>query len=455
MNKKSILGLLLFGSLVIASLFYGATLMTRYEPGTNADQMVKEDTNDTVEYDTSLDNDKNTKDIVQDNEILEYAKEESEQSTELSNHEDRESEPSSAGNIAPEEAANINIDSLGSSAQEGVSPDSDAKEKTASVDETEILGASTEASTSNIKEGILLEAPTRELIIDSTKVDYLAYIPEMIYTSKLEEALAIDNPKISIKAEAAILFDVETKKVIYHKNPVNAVFPASTAKLLTALTALEWCGLEEVVTVGEEIKLITTDSTRANLHEEEILTINNLLEGMLLPSGNDAAYVIATHIGRKALQNPEASCEEAVTEFVRLMNSKAKTLGAVNSCFKTPDGYDALGQYTTAYDMGMIGLAAAGDEIILNITQKSSSRNVYVSGKDVTWNNTNALIKRSSPHYYSNCTGLKTGTSTMAGKCLIAGGQKNGKEVLAVVMDSTTSGRWSDTIALLDYGLSR
>ena len=294
-----------------------------------------------------------------------------------------------------------------------------------------------------------------QLILDCTKVDYLAYIPEMLYDEELEKVLDIKNPDLSVDATAAILFDADTMEVLYYKNPVKAVFPASTAKLLTALVALEWCKEEEEVTLGKEIKMIASDSTRAYLSVGQVLSIRNLLEGMLLPSGNDAAYGIAVYVGRKSLQNPGLSMEEALQEFIRLMNKKAKELGVKNSCFKTPDGYDAIGQYTTAYDMGLIGMAAARNNIIAEITELSSSRNIFVSGEDVTWTNTNRLISRYSGQYYSNAYGLKTGTSTMAGRCLVSAAERDGRTVVSVIMDSTSSGRWEDSIALLKYGLER
>ena len=150
-----------------------------------------------------------------------------------------------------------------------------------------------------------------------------------------------------------------------------------------------------------------------------------------------------------------ASLKDSIFEFIRLMNEKAKSLGVVNSCFKTPDGYDAIGQYTTAYDMGLIGLAAADNKVIVEICNKSSARNVFVDGSDVTWNSTNSLIKKGSPRYYPYCMGLKTGTSTMAGKCLISLAKKGDKTVLAVVMNSDSEGRWEDSRKLLDFGLSQ
>lgn len=294
-----------------------------------------------------------------------------------------------------------------------------------------------------------------KLIIHSSEVDYESYIPEMKYDDELNHALDIDNPKISIDASAAILFDAATKQVIYYKNPVQAVFPASTIKLLTALLALDWCSEEEEVTVGDEIKLIASDSTRADLHPGEILTIRSLLEGMLLPSGNDAAYAVAAYVGRKSLDDPKATKEEAVMEFVRLMNKKAKDIGVKNSCFKTPDGYDAVGQYTTAYDMGLIGMAAAACDTIVTITGHSSIRTTFISGEDVTWNSTNKLISRYSGEYYSKAIGLKTGTSTMAGRCIIAAAKTGDREVVCVVLDSTLTGRWEDAIKLLKYGLNQ
>jgi D-alanyl-D-alanine carboxypeptidase (penicillin-binding protein 5/6) len=298
------------------------------------------------------------------------------------------------------------------------------------------------------------EVKAPELIIDSEKVDYMSYIPEIIMDSELEVAFDISNPSLTVDAEAAILFDAETKEILYHKNALQAVFPASTAKLLTALVAMDWCTEDEEVTIGDEITMIGSGSTTAYLNEGQILTIRNLLAGMLLPSGNDAAYAIAAYVGRKSLQDTEVSKEEAVAEFIRLMNLEAKTHGVKNSCFKTPDGYDAIGQYTTAYDMGLIGVAAADNELIVEVTDQGNSRNIFPSGEDVTWYNTNKLVKQGYGQYYSKAIGLKTGTSTMAGRCLVAAAEDDGRKVVCAIMDSSSSGRWDDAIALLKYGLN-
>lgn len=294
-----------------------------------------------------------------------------------------------------------------------------------------------------------------ELIRDYTAVDYKKYIPEVRLDDVTKKVLDIKNPSISLKAEAAILMDIKTGEVLYYKNVDETIFPASTAKLLTSLVALEFCDLEEEVTIGDEIGLIASDSSKAHLKRGYKMTIYQLLEAMLIPSGNDAAYATATYVGRKVLGDETAEPMVAVKEFVRRMNRKAKQLGLKNSCFMTPDGYDAIGQYTTAYDMALIGLEAYRNETIVKISKMSSARATLISGEDVTWNTTNGLIKKDSPNYYSNAVGLKTGTSTMAGRCIITVGKRNRKEILAVVMNSSALERFKDAKKLLEYGLSK
>jgi D-alanyl-D-alanine carboxypeptidase (penicillin-binding protein 5/6) len=457
MNKKSLLGLILFAGLITTGLFMSVDFLIGQDSkaGTEIHQ-----SNSTEE------------DLTKDNAELEPSEDEAivEDSTESVDEEgtaDKDILGANTEDETKEEDLVIGDDQTGSSLggldilieepwlttnPSDIGAVEEEESGLAVTDSSEETTESTEVSDDTFSTSVNTSTEI-QLILDCNEVDYASYIPEMVYDSKLEVALDITNPSISVDATAAILFDADTMEVLYYKNPVQAVFPASTAKLLTSLVALEMCKEDEEVTIGDEITMITSDSTRAYLKEGQILTIRNLLEGMLLPSGNDAAYAIAAYVGRKSLQSPDATKEEAVIEFVRLMNAKAKKLGVKNSCFKTPDGYDAIGQYTTAYDMGLIGVEAAKNETIIDVSGQSSSRNIFVSGEDVTWNNTNKLISRYSGQYYSNAIGLKTGTSTMAGRCLIAAAESDGKEVVCAIMDSSSAGRWEDAIALLKYGL--
>ncbi len=272
--------------------------------------------------------------------------------------------------------------------------------------------------------------------------------------ASVETALSIINPSIKINAESAILLDSKTGKVLYHKNATTAVYPASTTKLMTALVALELCDLDKEVTIGNEVNYIASDSSRAYLAEGERLTFQMLLEGMLVPSGNDAAYAVAACVGRVSLHNNKVDSKTAIKEFVRLMNEKTTELGLKNTCFKNPDGYDEEGQYTTAYDMGIIAIEALKNDTIRTITGKSNARNIFLSGEDVTWYSSNKLIVSGSGKYYKYAIGLKTGSSSLAGRCLVSAAEKDGSTYISVVMNSSIAGRWDDSIALLEYGIT-
>lgn len=290
------------------------------------------------------------------------------------------------------------------------------------------------------------------LILDSKTVDFMSYIPELEVDSEVKNTLKITRPAMKLEAASAILFNSDGI-VLHYKNALKPVFPGSTSKLLTALVSLDWVEMDDRIKVGREIEMVPKDSSVAGLKTGEKLDVATLLNAMLLPSGNDAAYVMAVHVGRKSLGKPNAKCESAVTEFVRLMNEKAQLLGAKNSCFVTPDGYDALGQYTTAYDLGLIALEAAKNKKITKITKKTSVKAVLISGERFTWNNTNLLLNKNSQWYNANAFGLKTGSTTMAGKCLISAAKSENGMVVSVVMNSTSNGRWSDSNKLLNYGI--
>ena len=242
----------------------------------------------------------------------------------------------------------------------------------------------------------------------------------------IETILNIKNPSIAIDAASAILLD-DSGKVLFYKNPTETIYPASTTKLVTALVALDVCELDDQITVGNEIEYIEKNSSQANLKEGQKLTLQMLLEGMLLPSGNDAAYAIATFIGRISLDNRTADNKDAIQEFVRLMNEKVQELGLRDTCFKNPDGYDVEGQYTTAYDMGIIAMATLLNKDIREITGKSETRNIILSVEDVTWYSTNKLV--------------------------ISTAQRDDHTYISVVMNSTADGRWEDSIDLLRYGI--
>ena len=197
--------------------------------------------------------------------------------------------------------------------------------------------------------------------------------------------------------------------------------------------------------------MMQQDASRAWLNQGDMLTIRQLLIALLLPSGNDAAYTLAVHTGRKIAQDDNLTETQAVEVFMEAVNEKAKSLGAVNSNFVVPDGYDADGQYTTAVDLAMIADACLDNACIAQLIGTYRSYEKWTSGREVTYYNTNQLLDSSSPFYYPEAIGIKTGSTGLAGDCLVSAAEINGKTYICVVMGAATSdARYQDSIQIYD-----
>lgn len=251
-----------------------------------------------------------------------------------------------------------------------------------------------------------------------------------------------------INAKNALLWNVSSDTVLYEKESDQQIAPASTAKMLTALTVLEYCSADEQVVVGEEIERVAKDASRAWLYTGSRLTVQQLLDALLLPSGNDAAYTLAVFTGRKLCHDDDASIDKALAQFAEAMNIKAEAVGAVHSNFISPDGYDTEGQYTTAYDLACIAKAFMSSDILRDIAGSWRISDVWLNGREVTYYNTNELIAPDSPYFYKCAAGLKTGKSEAAGSCLVSCAYIADELYICVVMGSTDEGRWQDSLTL-------
>lgn len=251
----------------------------------------------------------------------------------------------------------------------------------------------------------------------------------------------------NIQARNACLLDSDNKSIIYSKSSDEKIAPASTTKMITALTVADYCNINEEVTVGDEIKFVFNDASKAGLKKGDVVTIKQLLDGLLLPSGNDAAYVLARYAGEK-ISNEELSMEDAISNFMIYANKKAVSIGANNSNFIRPDGYDVSGQYTTAKDLACIGDEFMKSKLLSSIVSKYKLNDKYPNGSQVKYENTNELINPYSEYYYSDIKGLKTGSSLNAGKCVVSAADIDNKTYICVVMGSTDKGRWMDSLCL-------
>ncbi|HHY41849.1 MAG TPA: D-alanyl-D-alanine carboxypeptidase [Thermoanaerobacterales bacterium] len=237
----------------------------------------------------------------------------------------------------------------------------------------------------------------------------------------------------AITGEAGIVMDVLTGKVLYEKNSHVPLEPASTTKIMTAILALEKGNLSDMVVTSKEPPL--ADGTRIYLEEGEQLTLEQMLYGMMLNSGNDAAIAIAEHIGG------------SVEAFVQMMNDKAKEIGAYNTTFVNPSGLPDEGHLTTAYDLALISRYA-----LLNLPEFRkivSTKTMEIPWQGQEWDrqliNLNKLLWN-----YEGADGVKTGYTSTAGNTLVASATRNGWQLISVMLKSNAD-IWSDSAALLDY----
>ena len=267
----------------------------------------------------------------------------------------------------------------------------------------------------------------------------------------------------SVSAEAAILMEKETGRILFEKNIDEKMYPASMTKILTALVALDYFDPAALVTVGTEINSVSLDSSKAGHVRGETLTVENLIRGLIIPSGNDTATVVATAVAKKVENNTNLSYEECENIFSKLMNEKAKELGAKNTHFSNPHGYHADDHYTTARDMALIVSAAMDNETIARISQekrfsgngageKLESDSTIVSN-DYSWKSHNLLITEGE-YYYEYATGMKTGFTNEAGDCVAATAEKDGVKLISVIFNSEDPGRWVDAKELFEYGFN-
>lgn len=234
---------------------------------------------------------------------------------------------------------------------------------------------------------------------------------------------------LELSAKSCVLMDSNTGRVLYERNPHNKMAIASTTKIMTALVALEKGNLEERISIDAES--VGIEGSSIYLKENEKLTLEDLLYGLMLRSGNDAAVAIAIHIGG------------SVEGFVELMNKKAKEIGALNTNFVNPNGLHDNNHYSTAYDMAIITRQAFLYKEFENIVGTKT----YVSTRNENnyYQNKNETLWK-----YKGGDGVKTGYTTKSGRCLVSSAKRNQMRLISVALRANN---WfNDNYKLLDYG---
>ena len=241
---------------------------------------------------------------------------------------------------------------------------------------------------------------------------------------------ATNEPKINSKY--AIVMDRNSEAILYGKNEMTKTKMASTTKIMTALVVIENVNLNNIVEISG--KAAGTGGSRLKIKKGDKITVRDLLYGLMLRSGNDAAVALAEHVA------------ETVEGFAILMNKKAEELGLVNTHFVTPHGLDSDEHYTTTYELAILTDYALKNKTFEDIV-KTKSCNININGEVRNISNTNELLG-----YLNGVYGVKTGFTNGAGRCLVTAIKRDNLDIICIVLGADTKkNRTTDSIKLIEY----
>ena len=250
------------------------------------------------------------------------------------------------------------------------------------------------------------------------------------------EASASSDTKPTINSKRYAVYDRLSGRCIYGKDENKQTAMASTTKIMSAVIIVENCNLEDIVTVTA--KAAGVGGSRLGLHTDDKISVNDLLYGLMLRSGNDAAVALAIHTAG------------SVEEFANLMNQKAEVLGLTNTHFVSPHGLDNSEHYTTAYELAKITDYALKNETIAKIV-KTKTTTISINGNPMQINNTNELLGNVEGVY-----GVKTGFTNNAGRCLVTSVKRGDMDLIIVVLGADTrKDRASDSMKLIEYAFKK
>ena len=237
-----------------------------------------------------------------------------------------------------------------------------------------------------------------------------------------------------VSAHAAVLYDPVTGTVLFEKNSREILPMASTTKIMTALLAFESDLVDAPVTVTEEMTAV--EGSSMGLKPGDVLPLRELARGMMMASGNDGANAVALFLG------------ETAEGFAEMMNARAAEIGMKQTCFVTPSGLDAEGHGSTAYDMALLAAEAMRCPAFSEtVGQYSLLVDFLEPEKRVRYDNHNRLL-----HMYEGCSGIKTGFTKKAGRCLVSSAERDGVALICVTLNAPDD--WNDHTVLYDYGFS-
>ncbi len=260
--------------------------------------------------------------------------------------------------------------------------------------------------------------------------DFIEDAPIMEVFSNTSNEKEIKVPKIN--AQAAIVIDAQSGRILFEKDAYKKRPMASTTKIMTGILAIENGNLNDTVTVSKRAASVWGSTIK--LKEEEKLKLGDLLYGLMLRSGNDAAIAVAEHIGG------------SVENFLDMMNKKAIEIGAYSTSFKSPHGLDKDGHYTTPYDLALITRYALENKTFSDIV---GTKSIYAADRDMR--NTNEMLSM-----YSGADGVKTGYTGQAGRCLVTSATRDNFRIISVVLNAASRMKRAESSrSILDYSFKK
>ena len=288
-------------------------------------------------------------------------------------------------------------------------------------------------------------------------VFWLAKLPEVYAAANIIEdeaarqAIAIESNEVEgwpegpvVSAQSAVVMEASTGTVLYEKNAHDPLYPASITKILTTLVALENSSMDEIVTFSHD-SLFTLDpgsSIIGGVNEGDQMSMKDILYGIMICSGNEAAYAAAEHVGGTA------------EHFVEMMNERAKTIGCTDSNFCNPHGLPDDNHVTSAMDMALITKEALNNSSFYTIATTKRYEFPPTSSGEERIRTNHHLMMEGMEYEYEGCLGGKTGYTSKAGSTLVTFAERNGMLLICVVMNEESPAQFLDTATLLDYGFA-
>lgn len=291
------------------------------------------------------------------------------------------------------------------------------------------------------------------ILIITTNLNYTVFAENIINqtntvnnTNSTNTINTESQTNLNIISESAILIDSNSGAVIYSKDADKKMYPASTTKIVTAILAIEKGNLNDITTVSKNaISLIPSGYSTAYLSEGEELSVQELLETLLVHSANDSANVLAEYVSG------------SIDEFVNLMNQKVQELGCKNTHFTNTNGVHNENHYSTASDLAIIAKYCMQNQVfrrfvgLENCTIPATNKS-----EQKIFKNTNDSLLKNSKYYRADCIGIKTGYTSEAKNCIISAFKQNDMELIAVLLHSPhLDDRYTDLNTLCDYGYKK